>query len=421
MSAPLNGFSVLVVEDDASKRDRIVAILSAVCAETDTSIECVGSLSAARRCLVRNVYNLMVLDIALPQVEGGEVVRDGGMQLLREMNERDLYRMPGAVVGLTAYEDILELGRGIFDAQLRHLLKYDQVSDSWLEPFERGVRDLVDAQTARRMESAAYGCELAIVCALAKPELDAVLEVEWDWRLRIIHGEATTFHQGAFTAGQVTRTAYAAAAPRMGMPAAAVTASKMIHYFRPRLLVMTGIAAGWKDAAALGDLLVADPSWDCGSGKWLHDADGQLRFLQEPHQLDLDPFVREPIRRLQSDYRALGDIRHSYKGERPDGELRLLIGPVASNASVIADGVTLERIVEDQNRKTLGLEMETYGVFVAAAESPRPRPAVMSIKTVVDYADGLKKARFQAYGAAVSARAMQALVERFVDWEGLVT
>jgi nucleoside phosphorylase len=36
----------------------------------------------------------------------------------------------------------------------------------------------------------------------------------------------------------------------------------MIEASRPELLVMTGIAAGVRNSCEIGDVIVADPSWD---------------------------------------------------------------------------------------------------------------------------------------------------------------
>jgi nucleoside phosphorylase len=49
--------------------------------------------------------------------------------------------------------------------------------------------------------------------------------------------------------------------------AAGVLSMKMIEYFRPKYLAMTGILAGMRGGSEPGDIVAADPSWDYGSGK----------------------------------------------------------------------------------------------------------------------------------------------------------
>ena len=53
----------------------------------------------------------------------------------------------------------------------------------------------------------------------------------------------------------------------MGLTAAAIATSHLILQFRPRLVVMVGIAAGTRSGnKQYGDVLVADPSVDYNSG-----------------------------------------------------------------------------------------------------------------------------------------------------------
>jgi len=66
----------------------------------------------------------------------------------------------------------------------------------------------------------------------------------------------------------------------MGMPSTAATAMQVIHEFRPRYLAMTGIAAGVEGKTNLGDILIADPSWDYGSGKIVTGEEGSGHRFQ---------------------------------------------------------------------------------------------------------------------------------------------
>lgn len=52
-----------------------------------------------------------------------------------------------------------------------------------------------------------------------------------------------------------------------GMVASATLAMKMINTFKPGYIIMTGIAAGYKDDKVdFGDILVADQSYDGTNG-----------------------------------------------------------------------------------------------------------------------------------------------------------
>lgn len=83
--------------------------------------------------------------------------------------------------------------------------------------------------------------------------------------------------------------------------------------------------------------------------------------------------------------------------------LRAVVGPMASGAAVIEHEGKIQEIKE-RNRKVIGVEMETYGVYLAARVAPEPRPLVFSVKSVCDFAKPPKTDEHQRYAAFTSAR-----------------
>jgi nucleoside phosphorylase len=198
----------------------------------------------------------------------------------------------------------------------------------------------------------------------------------------------------------------------MGMPAAAVLATKMILRFAPEVVAMPGIAAGVRGTVEIGDVMVADPAWDYGSGKWV-DRDGIPGFETAPHQVGISPAVRTALTLLAEDALTLTRIQTEWQGDPSPTRLQVRIGPVASGAAVLADRENVQRILA-QNRKAIGVEMEAYGVYVAAQEAAFPAPEAVAIKAVVDFADATKGDTQQRYGAFVSAASLRHLVERLL-------
>jgi len=78
----------------------------------------------------------------------------------------------------------------------------------------------------------------------------------------------------------------------------------------------------------------------------------------------------------------------------------------------LADARLLDEI-KKQHRNLLGVEMELYGMYVAARDCSPPNPIAFGIKSVCDFADSKKTDDFQAYSAYVSTRAMAAFCERY--------
>src|ERR1035437_7348168 len=121
---------ILLVEDQAGKRQSISHALGEVEGVTSADIEHAGDSTTARKLLARQRFDLLVLDIAIPQRADLEVDRSAGMQLLEDVLEEgsNVFRVPTHVVGITAYEDIYEAVSGRFASRLLTVLLYDPAS-----------------------------------------------------------------------------------------------------------------------------------------------------------------------------------------------------------------------------------------------------------------------------------------------------
>jgi nucleoside phosphorylase len=98
------------------------------------------------------------------------------------------------------------------------------------------------------------------------------------------------------------------------------------------------------------------------------------------------------LEKLTKQPQEFDEIKRAWPGEAPSTSLKMLIGPVALGAAVLADEEKISSI-ERQHRKLLAIEMETYGLFAAAAEARVPQPATLSLKSISDFADEAKRIR----------------------------
>ena len=292
-----------------------------------------------------------------------------------------------------------------FSLRLLTVVYYDPTSDEWVSRLQERTRHMIAAKADQQTGPEGFHSHLAVICALRSPELDAVLRIDWAWKQHHQPGDETIYWRGEYEHEGRQRVIFAAESARMGMPAASVLAMKMICQFRPEYLAMTGISAGVPSRTKFGDILVADPAYDWGNGKWVTDAGG-IKFQPAPHQLALSPSLRNKFKAMAADNSMLAQVRASWPGDLPDHTLSMKVGPVASGASVLADGSTSGDILTRQ-RDLIGIEMETYSLFMAAEEAPAPKPAVFSMKSVVDFADGVKNDLHQKYAAHTSAQALK--------------
>jgi nucleoside phosphorylase/CheY-like chemotaxis protein len=403
---------ILIIEDDSVKLKKIANAISSVDGINVANIESVTDAHGAKKLLRKKCFDLLILDIAIPPRIDRDVQAYGGLILLEEIIKRDIYKVPTHIVGVTKYPDIYKKVESKFKRELLSILLYDHTSDEILDQVRSKVGIIVCSKIRAYNVPKEYGSHLSIICALERPELKALLRNGWNWEEITYPIDEITYYQAKLEDEDRVRIIHAASIPKVGMTAAAILASKMISIFRPKYLAMCGITAGHPDTTRIGDVIVADPVWDWGSGKWV-EKNGYLMFLKEPHHIPLDVGIRNKFKKMASNETLLFKIRNSFEGDTPDYDLSLKIGPLASGASVLADGKIREQIRE-QHRKLLGIEMEAYAIHAVANEAMNPKPIAFSIKSVVDFADSTKKDKFQRFGAFTSAQVLKHFVESYL-------
>ncbi|HYE62942.1 MAG TPA: response regulator [Phycisphaerales bacterium] len=390
--------SVLVVDDNDEKRKDVVALVRGIAGSESCEVTEAADVSAAFKALEQSQYDLMVLDLSLPIRKGGKVDSNGGAGLLRSLNS-GAGKRPDHIIGLTAYSELQIQFVKEFGDLLWHVIHYDPASVGWREMIESKVIHIVEAKAGRA--ASGFGLDLAIVTALERPELTAVLELEGSWVVEQVNGDDSIYHRGVFERDGKRLSVVASAAVEMGMPATAAHAMKVCEVYRPRYLAMVGIAAGVKGAP--GDLLIADQTWDYGSGKIHQREDGEVTLAPAPVSLPVDPSLKNRFSYFGLDGPTLGRIASRWRGNIAFPRAKTAIGPVASGAAVVAHRPVVDDVIA-RNRKLVGIEMETFALFLAARMARRPRPLPLSIKGVCDFGDSAKADEYQELAAFMAAQ-----------------
>lgn len=401
--------SILVVEDDNFKFGQVKSVLIGAGVESSQIHHATNSIEASECCKKRR-YDLLLLDVNIPRRYDEAPTRGEGITLLRRITrDPDLHR-PLYVVGITAYEDVIaEFGED-FSSELWSLVGYSEQSDRWKSQVVAKIEYIQASQKSNNFtDGLTFGVDVGLICALSDTEWAAVQALPCDWQpLRLPHDQ-TSYITGTIETASRSISIVSAAAPRMGMPASAALASKVITAFRPRILAMTGICAGRASKTRLGDVVIGDPVYDWGSGK-IDSKDNRPRFRPSPHQLDMNIDLREFLKEFFRDASTRARIRAKCPPPPARGDLEVHIAPMASGAAVVANAELFDELL-DRNRDITGLEMEAYGVFVAATACSKPRPMPIVIKGVCDFADEDKSDDYQSFAAHVSARCFYEAVQ----------
>jgi nucleoside phosphorylase len=281
------------------------------------------------------------------------------------------------------------------------------------------LRLLSGLALATAPDAESFGSDIGIVCALEHPEFTAVANAfggDSKWKdvgdARLAH----MYRETEVVTGEGARLrVIGTTSTSMGLTAAAIATTQLIMSYRPRLVLMIGIAAGTRTSdKQFGDVLVADPSVDYNSGK-VALQNGIREFLPDPYPIGINARLRSVLKKYGNRQDVFTSIRGEWKGRLPPGTNKLHVGPLGAADQVIDDA---SRVLEIQKswRKLIGVEMEAYGVYRACHESPEPKPRFASFKAVCDFA-AEKSDSWQEYAAFVAAKFSHAFVTS--EWSAL--
>lgn len=140
---------VLIVEDDTNKLQKITVALLGVEGVKISDVTNVVDATSAKTHLMTTIFDLLILDIAIPIRIDEEVSRDGGIQLLDEIIRREQYKLPSHVVGITSFTDIHEVASTRFSRDSFTVIFYDPTSDEWVERLQAKVRHIIRSNQVR--------------------------------------------------------------------------------------------------------------------------------------------------------------------------------------------------------------------------------------------------------------------------------
>ncbi|WP_282160829.1 response regulator [Ulvibacterium marinum] len=397
---------ILIVEDTPVKLEKIKKLFQEETKPDCIQITEVDNVKSAKKLLYTEKFDLVILDLVLP-FEAGDTNANfkNGIDFLEDIYGNPSIKQPIHIVGLTEFSELKPEYENKFHKQLNILIDYQRDSFNWREQLKGIIWMLVEKEEEfykSRVED--YKYDIAIITAV-EIEFKAVMELDANWVIEKVENDASIYYRGRFKNSNKELKVIAANAPQMGMNAAATLSMKLINNFRPKYLVMLGIAACTRkrETHGFGDILVADQSWDGGAGKITENDKGELQFIPSANYLPLDSDLKEKINGYKSNESLLSEIRKNSKHKKTNTVLQIHVGPIASVAGVTENKAVIEELKKHQ-RKIIGLEMETYGVFYSAFNCSNPKPKALSLKSICDFGDLDKNDSFQDYAAYTSAQ-----------------
>ena len=146
--------------------------------------------------------------------------------------------------------------------------------------------------------------------------------------------------------------------------------------------------------------------------------DRWLRELRNNHSPDPKHIILHPNMEsvLKRDYsEELYNIRKGWDDDIPT-DLKLVLGPLACGAAVVGNSEIVDDMIKQHSRKTVGLDMESYGMFYATNYGLDSGTIPICLKSISDFADEKKGDGYQKYAAYTSAGFARYLIESVLPY-----
>lgn len=96
--------NILLVDDNNDKIAKIVSVIKNV--SSNFNIETVVDSYSAKLKLIKNEYDLILIDLLLPTRFGQDPIAQGGTLLLKEINRNNKLITPTFILGITQYDEL---------------------------------------------------------------------------------------------------------------------------------------------------------------------------------------------------------------------------------------------------------------------------------------------------------------------------
>ncbi len=397
--------NILVYDDENLKSGAVTDLIENgfPLHEIDTAITLKDVKDKIKKCR----YHMIIADLETPISRSDETIEKSSgvlfLQYIFESEGEEFYR-PDEVVVLTKYADDIELLQLIKKYPVS-VLKYQEREGEWGHDLMNRIYDC-----NRKYENKV---DIAVITAV-EVEFNAFYQRGREWKTKEIENDSNLY----FIADYKNKTnnnlkVLLAKQPRMGMVPAADITSRIINYFHPYCVIMSGICGGNKKEIEVGDILVADVAWDYGSGSMEkpNKGDETICFLPAPEQIHADKMIIKEFRKYSLDDDLKINIRRQCDMTKFKTDIDIKIGGMATGAAVIKNKEFIEKFIKTSNKKYTGIDMETYGMYYTAHQFSGEKVKFVAIKAVTDNADEHKSDEFQEYCARLASNLTNHFIE----------
>lgn len=382
--------NILILEDVPSKLKEIKDCIRQT--KVDAEIVEVVDWEGYLRVINSSKFDLIIADLVVPRGKGETETIDIARMLVDDAMDPKCPNLFTPVVALTQYGNI-EIFENLNSNKII-VLSYTEESN-----WRSSLSDLVVQNTP------APNYDFVIVCALTK-EAEGFKYAGYD-----VGDSDIIFGLECQTITIDNKKGLIVTCPRMGLVTASIISTKVLEYFKPNIICMSGICAGIEKKVDIYDVVIPEICHQHDFGKW-----GKNGFEPEPYSVPLKNSTRTKIRQLINSVQFLQTLkdglnpgRSEYPGTSEYISPNAFLAPASSGSAVIADE-NMNDIVKKQHRKMTAFEMESFSVYEAARLAEFDVD-FFSAKCVVDDGGELKSDDFHRIACIISAKAVHEIIK----------
>ena len=408
--------SVLIMDDNEVKIEDLRRLLIEECFVKDECIHVAKNVHEGRVLLRQQVYDLLLLDLVLPERKDTDAREDVGASFVDELFSTSPMKMPIHIIGLTQFDETLGNLTARFENKLWYLIKYDENDITWKNRIRSKVNQI--QETKRQIEESIINrnkYDIGIICALQEEFMMLQLAFkECSWERKRITG----FSQDVYTTTLLSAYGndYQICAICPNVPCCVPTstlATEMMTILKIDYLFMTGITAGIKSSGLqLGDIVVSRSVQDYSAGKIVEGKEKEFELLKEINVILANTDMTSRASKLAGDRDQMNALNNFIFSEiKEDVHISATLAPTVSGPYVVASSQMVEYIKENSDRKLSALDMEGYGLYYASHELQKK---CLWIKGITDFADSHKGDSKHKLASLASGRFLYLLIKEYM-------
>lgn len=387
--------NILILEDDDQKYSNVNEEIESVLKNEAFNVCRVKFYDEFIFSIQSEKYDLIVFDIMVPLYSDNdgypENIIDKSLRFLKSPASNS-FNTP--VIAITSYGELDEADYNKLNQHDINIVKYNETG--WDVAFHNKINACKPK----------LSYDFVIVCALEK-EASAYKSLGYS--------VSEAFNYNGLHCRKISiggNSGVIVLLANMGLVQSAVSSTKAIEMFEPKLITMSGICAGVSGKSNIYDIIIPDSCSQHDVGKWTEEG-----FSVDTYTRSLDHQIQTRIKAIieQKDFKtqvskSVSLSRSEYAKEEFDFDISL--GVLSSGNAVIANDVISSEIAS-QHRKKKAFEMEIFSLYEAAHQSVL-KPIFFSAKSVVDDGSSDKSDDYQRVASIISAKAVALLIDSLI-------